>query len=237
MPNKTALQSAIIGHLHIMLTLVAIGITLIVGRWLDFKGILHRIAMPLMIVGTIVITFGALSVVWVEWAHTTIYVGSVGVLLAALMFVIYSWRMLIGERIAEQQIVKPSVWQKVKALVHDPLKFGVGWQMVFMNFTVSGVGIFMAVKLDEIIRVWPHREERITLTGHWHILAGLIATIILLYFADLSGLKGKARRWFGWTVIIMSDLAFGSVTIFSMKRLFVLGSGTARGGELDDAAD
>jgi hypothetical protein len=204
-----------------MLTLVAIGITLIVGRWLDFKGILHRIAMPLMIIGTIVITFGALSVVWVEWAHTTIYVGSVGVLLAALMFVIYSWRMLIRERIAEQEIVKPSVWQKVKALVHDPLKFGVGWQMVFMNFTVSGVGIFMAVKLDEIIRVWPHREERITLTGHWHILAGLIATIILLYFADLSGLKGKARRWFGWTVIIMSDLAFGSVTIFSMKRLFV----------------
>jgi len=221
MPNKTALQSAIIGHLHIMLTLVAIGITLIVGRWLDFKGILHRIAMPLMIVGTIVITFGALSVVWVEWAHTTIYVGSVGVLLAALMFVIYSWRMLIGERIAEQQIVKPFVWQKVKALLHDPLKFGVGWQMVFMNFTVSGVGIFMAVKLDEIIRIWPHREERITLTGHWHILAGLIATIILLYFADLSGLKGRARRWFGWTVIIMSDLAFGAVTIFSMKRLFV----------------
>jgi hypothetical protein len=109
----------------------------------------------------------------------------------------------------------------VKALLHDPLKFGVGWQMVFMNFTVSGVGIFMAVKLDEIIRVWPHREERITLTGHWHILAGLIATIILLYFADLSGLKGRARRWFGWTVIIMSDLAFGAVTIFSMKRLFV----------------
>lgn len=221
MPNKTALQKAIIGHLHIMLTLVAIGITLIVGRWLDFKGILHRIAMPLMIVGTIVITFGALSIVWVDWAHTTIYVGSVGVLLAALMFVIYSWRMLIQERIAEQEIVKPSVWQKVKALLHDPLKFGVGWQMVFMNFTVSGVGIFMAVKLNEIIRVWPHREERITLTGHWHILAALIATIILLYFADLSGLKGKARRWFGWTIIIMSDLAFGAVTIFSMKRLFV----------------
>ena len=221
MPNKTALQSAIIGHLHIMLTLVAIGITLIVGRWLKFKGILHRIAMPLMIGGTIVITFGALSVVWVEWAHTTIYVGSVGVMLAALMFVIFSWRQLIDERLTEQGIESPSFGQKIKALLHDPLKFGPGWQMVFMNFTVSGVGIFMAVKLDEIFRVWPHREERITLTGHWHILAGLIATIILFYYADLSGLKGKARRWFGWTLIVMSDLAFGAVTVFSMKRLFV----------------
>ena len=93
--------------------------------------------------------------------------------------------------------------------------------MVFMNFTVSGIGIFMAVKLDEIFRVWPHREERIILTGHWHILSGIIATIILLYYADLAGLKGRLRQWFGWTVIIASDLAFAAVTIFSMKRLFV----------------
>jgi large-conductance mechanosensitive channel len=218
-PFKTFLQKAIIGHLHIMLTLVAIAITLIVGRWLNFKGILHRIAMPLMIWGTVIITFGALSVVWVEWAHTTIYVGSVGVMLAALMFVIYSWDMLIKEGTAD--IVKPTGWQKFKALLRDPIKFGPGWQMVFMNFTVSGVGIFMAVKLTEIFRVWPHREERIILTGHWHILASLIATIILFYFADLSGLKGKARKWFGWTIIIMSNIAFASVTIFSMKRLFV----------------
>jgi hypothetical protein len=93
--------------------------------------------------------------------------------------------------------------------------------MVYMNFTVSGVGIFMAVKLDEIFRVWPAREERITLTGHWHILSGIIATIILFYFADLVGLKGKVRQWFGWIVILGSDLAFGAVTVFSMKRFFV----------------
>ena len=79
----------------------------------------------------------------------------------------------------------------------------------------------MAVKLDEIIRVWPHREERIILTGHWHILSGLIATIILFYFADLSGIKGKARKWFGWVLILGSNLAFGAVTVFSLKRLFV----------------
>ena len=222
LPNKTGLQMAIIGHLHIMLTLIAVGITLIVGRWLNFKGILHRIAMPLMIVGTIIITFGALSIVWLPWGHTTIYVGSVFVMLAALMFVIFSWDKLIKEGTAD--IKKPNFFQKMGALLRDPLKFGPGWQMVFMNFTVSGVGLFMAAKLNEIFRVWPHREERITLTGHWHILASLIATIILFYFADLSGLKGKARKWFGWVIIIMSDLAFGTATLFSMKRLFVVES-------------
>jgi len=220
-PEKSYLQKAIIGHLHIMLTLVAVALTLIVGRWMKFKGIYQKIAMPLMISGTIITTAGALSVVWLEWAHTTIYFGSTFILLAALMYVIYSWDKLIRDRVQELGLEKPSGWQKFKALIHDPLKFGSGWQMVFMNFTVSGIGIFMAVKLDEIFRVWPHREERIILTGHWHILSGLIATIILFYFADLSGLKGKARKWFGWLIIIGSDLAFGSVTIFSMKRLFV----------------
>ncbi len=224
-PSKTFLQKSIIGHLHIMLTLIAIGITLIVGRWQDFKGTLHKIAMPMMIVGTIIISLGAWSVVVVDWAHTIIYGGSVLVMLAALFFVIFSWRKLIRTGLEKRGITKARFGQKISALLEDPLKFGVGWQMVFMNFTVSGVGIFMAVKLDEIFRVWPAREERIVLTGHWHILSGIIATIILLYYADLAGMKGRARKIFGWSVIIFSDLAFAAVTIFSMKRLFVTESG------------
>jgi len=220
-PSKTLLQKSIIGHLHIMLTLVAIAITLIVGRWLDFKGILHKISMPLMIIGTIVISVGAWSVVLFSWAHTIIYVGSVFVLVAALMFVIYSWDMLIRTGLAERGDNKRGVGQKIRALLRDPLKFGVGWQMVFMNFTVSFVGIFMAAKLDEIFRIWPWRDERITLTGHWHVLSALIATIILLYYADMVGLKGRARKWFGWLIIIGSNVAFAATTIFSMKRLFV----------------
>ncbi len=220
-PHKTHLEHAIIGHLHIMLSLVAVAITLVVGRWLDFKGALHKWAMYLMIPGSIVLTIGALSIVWLPWAHNTIYVGSVGVMLAALLYVVYSWKKIIHDRIEELGIENPTFIQKLKAMLHDPLKFGPGWQMVFMNFTVSGVGIFMAIKLEKIFRVWPAREERITLTGHWHILAALIATIIVMYYADLSGMKGKVRKWFGWILLIASDIAFASATIFSMKRLFV----------------
>jgi len=61
----------------------------------------------------------------------------------------------------------------------------------------------------------------VTLTGHWHILAGIIATIILLYYADLAGVKGRIRQWFGWIVIIASDAAFAATTLFSTKRIFV----------------
>ncbi len=221
-PVKNGLQLAVIGHLHIMLTLIGIALTLIVGRWFDFKGTPHKVAMPLMILGTIIVTLGVWLVVpFEEIAHYIIYAGSVVVMPAALLLVIYGWRKLIRERLAEQKIARANFAQGLRALVHDPLKFGALWQMVYMNFVVTFVGIFMAIRLDAIIRRWPLREEQATLTGHWHILSGIIATIILFYYADMIGLKGRVRRWFGWLIIVFSDIAFAAVTVFEIKRLLV----------------
>lgn len=220
-PEKTTLQFSIIGHLHIMLALIAIMLTLIIGRWLDFKGVLHKIAMPLMILGTLVLNLGVWGVVTPlePVAHMIIYVGATPSMLAALMLVIFGWDKLIRQGVAG--INKPNGWQKLTALVKDPLRFGPLWQMVFMNFTVSGIGILFAVKLDEIFRLWAAREERIELTGHWHILAGIIGTIILLYYGDMVGLQGRQRKWYGWGIILLSDLAFASVTVYEIKRLFI----------------
>jgi hypothetical protein len=220
-PEKSTLEYSIIGHLHIMLALIAVMITLIIGRWLDFKGILHKIAMPLIILGTIVLNLGVWGVVTPlePVAHMIIYVGATPAMLGALMLVIFGWDKLIREGVAG--IVRPTFFQKIGALLRDPLRFGPLWQMVFMNFTVSGIGIFMAVRLDEVFRVWPAREERIELTGHWHVLSAIIATIILLYYGDMIGLKGRVRRLYGWAIILLSDLAFASATVFEMKRLLV----------------
>lgn len=220
-PEKTVLDLSVIGHLHIMLALIAIMITLIIGRWLNFKGILHKIAMPLIILGTIVLNLGVWGVVTPlePIAHMIIYIGATPAMLGALMLVIFGWDKFIRGGVAG--LKKPTFWQKLGALVRDPLKFGPLWQMVFMNFTVSGVGILMAVRLDIIFRVWPAREERIELTGHWHVLSAILATIILLYYGDMIGLKGKLRKFYGWAIIILSDIAFASVTIFEMKRLFI----------------
>jgi hypothetical protein len=220
-PEKTTLEYSVIGHLHIMLALIAIMITLIVGRWLNFRGILHKIAMPLMITGTIVLNLGVWGVVTPlePVAHMIIYVGATPSMLAALLLLIWSWNKLIRDGTAH--LPKPGFGQKIGALLRDPLKFGSTWQMLFMNFTTSGIGIFMAVRLDEIFRVWPAREERIELTGHWHVLSAIIATIILLYYGDIVGLKGKIRQWYGWSIIVLSDIAFAAVTVFEMKRLFI----------------
>ena len=221
LPEKTTMQYSIIGHLHIMLALIAIMITLIIGRWLNFKGILHKIAMPLMILGTIVLNLGVWGVATPlePIAHMIIYVGATPSMVAALLLLIWSWDKLIKEGTAH--LKKPNFIQKLAALVHDPLKFGPTWQMLFMNFTTSGIGIFMAIKLDEIFRLWPAREERIELTGHWHALSAIIATIILMYYGDMIGLKGKIRQLYGWSIIFFSDVALAGVTVFEMKRLFI----------------
>lgn len=220
-PEKTTMEYSVIGHLHIMLALICVMITLIIGRWLNFKGILHKFAMPLMILGTIVLNLGVWGVVTPlePIAHMIIYVGATPSMFAALLLLIWSWAKLIREGTAH--IKKPNLGHKLSALVRDPLQFGPTWQMLFMNFTTSGIGIFMAVKLDEIFRVWPAREERIELTGHWHVLSAIVATIILMYYGDMIGLKGRIRQLYGWAIIILSDIAFAAVTVFEMKRLFI----------------
>jgi hypothetical protein len=221
-PFKSPLQLAIIGHLHIMLTLIAVALLLILGRWFDFKGRLHKIAMPLLIVGTLIITAGVWSVVpYDAIAHIIINIGSLPVLLASALLVFFGWRKLIRERLTEQGIVRGSLGQRLSALLHDPLRFGQLWQMVYIHFTVTAVGIFMAIRLDKVIRAWPAREERIALTGHWHMLSGIIATMILLLYADMVGLKGRVRQIFGWVVVAASNIAFAAVTLFETKRLYV----------------
>ena len=221
LPEKTTMEYSIIGHLHIMLALICIMITLIIGRWLNFKGGWHKAAMPLMILGCIVLNLGVWGVVTPlePVAHMIIYVGATPSMLAALFLLIWSWGKLIREGTAD--IAKPTLAQKLRALLRDPLRFGPTWQMLFMNFTTSGIGIFMAVRLDEVFRIWPAREERIELTGHWHVLSAIVATIILMYYGDMIGLKGKIRQWYGWLIIVLSDIAFGAVTLFEMKRLFI----------------
>ncbi len=220
-PEKSVFEYSIIGHLHIMLALIAVMITLIVGRWLNFKGPWQKLAMPLMILGTVVLNLGVWGVVTPlePIAHTVIYIGATPSMLAALFLLIWSWNHLV--RTGTAQLARPSIAQKLAALVRDPLKFGPTWQMLYMNFTTSGIGIFMAVRLDEIFRVWPAREERIELTGHWHALSAIIATIILFYYGDMIGLKGRIRQLYGWAIIVFSDLALAAVTVFEMKRLIV----------------
>jgi hypothetical protein len=118
LPEKTTMQYSVIGHLHIMLALIAIMITLIIGRWLNFKGIWHKLAMPLMILGTIVLNLGVWGVVTPlePVAHMIIYVGATPSMLAALFLLIWDWNKLIKDGTANLR--KPNFLQKLGAMAN-----------------------------------------------------------------------------------------------------------------------
>ena len=220
-PEKTTMEYSVIGHLHIMLALIAIMITLIIGRWLNFKG--HP-AQDCHAAD--------------DHRHDCAQSGGVGRGHAARTDRPHDHLrrrnafdaggaaaadLEMGQADPRGHGTSPetNVRAEDQRAGARPARFGPTWQMLFMNFTTSGIGIFMAIRLDEIFRVWPAREERIELTGHWHVLSAIIATIILLYYGDMIGLKGKVRQWYGWSIIVLSDIAFAAVTVFEMKRLFI----------------
>ncbi|MGQ9665767.1 MAG: hypothetical protein ACUVWB_00505 [Anaerolineae bacterium] len=208
-------ELAVIAHLHIMLALIDVAIFLLIVRRFDLKGPLHKLAMPLTIAGTIVLSAGAWSVMlWEDIAHKIIYFGSTFLLLAALLMTIAGISAVIRRQAEQRGWRRPTAGQKLRALLADPLHFGPFFQMIWLQPVMVFPGIYTAVKLDEIYRTWPFEAERRILVGHWHILATLSATIMLLLVADRLRLSGRLRQWVGWGTVIGSDLAFAAGAVY-----------------------
>ncbi len=208
-------ERAVIAHLHIMLALIDAAIFLLIVRRFDLKGRLHKIAMPLTIVGTVVLSAGAWSVMlWEGVAHKIIYVGSTLLLFAALLMTIAGIAAVIRRQTAARGWHRPSAGQRLRALLADPLHFGPFFQMIWLQPVMVFPGLYTAVKLDEIYRTWPFEAERRILVGHWHILATLSATIMFLLVADRLRLAGRLRQWVGWGIIVGSDLAFTAGVVY-----------------------
>ncbi len=207
-------QLAVIAHLHIVLALIDVAILLLIVRAFDMKGGWHKAAMPLIIVGTIVMSFGCWGVMlWEDIAHDIIYAGSSLVLLGALFVVIDGIGVLIREQLAEMGIQKATFGQKMKALVRDPLRFGYFFQIIWVQFVMVFPGLYTAVKLD-MFRSWPLEDEKRILTGHWHILATASAVIMVLMVADRLKESGWMRQLLGWGLLFGANLAFTAATFY-----------------------
>jgi hypothetical protein len=207
-------ELAVISHLHIMLALIDVAIFLLVVRRFDLKGVLHKVAMPLTILGTLVMALGCWSVlVWERIAHTIIYAGSSLVLLGALLMTIAGLDQLIKIRLNERQVTRPTLGQKLGALLHNPLHFGLFFQMIWLQVVMVFPGLYTAAKLDEIFRVWPLEAERRILTGHWHILATVSAVLMVLLVADRLNVRGWMRHVLGWGMLLGANLAF-TIAVF-----------------------
>ncbi|MGD1993225.1 MAG: hypothetical protein PVI59_08540 [Anaerolineae bacterium] len=211
-------QRAIIAHLHIMLTLVDVALLLIIARTFGLRGRARRIAYPLIIFGQTVTSFATWSVMIIEEiAHKIINVGALFLLAAGVLVAVWGLGQLMRKRLAEQGSERASLGQRIAALLGDPVRLGICFQLIFVNLVVTGPGIYVALNLDRYRQPAYLEVERTIAVGHWHVLATLSAVIALLLVVDRLQVRGLMRQLVGWGTLIGSTLAFVFVQFYMFR--------------------
>jgi hypothetical protein len=211
----TAFQLMIIAHLHIMLTLIDVTILLVIIRAYRVQRWVHKLAVPLTLVGTAIVTFATWSVIGWEGAHKIINIGSAFLLPGAILVAIWGFAALIRHRIGEE---RASLGQKSRALLADPVRFGIFFELLFVNLVVTVPGVFVAFNLETYRSPAYLAAERTILVGHWHILATLSAVIVLFLIADRLAARGWLRQLFGWGLLLGSTLAFVFANVYMFRQ-------------------
>jgi hypothetical protein len=211
----TTFELMIIAHLHIMLTLIDVMILLLVIRIYRVEGRVHKIAVPLTIIGTIIVTFATWSVIGWEAAHKVINVGSAFLLPGAILVAVWGFVTLIRENTEGGQA---GLGQRFRALLRDPVRFGIFYLLIFVNFVVTVPGVYVAFNLETYRQPAYLAVERTILVGHWHILATLSAVIVLFLIADRLGTGGLMRKLVGWGLLMGSTLSFVFVNVYMFRQ-------------------
>ncbi len=201
----TLFELMIIAHLHIMLTLIDVMILLLVIRTYRVRGLVHKIVVPLTILGTIVISWATWSVMFWEGAHKVINIGSSLLLPGAIMVAIWGWAKMAREG---------GSW---RAILRDPVRFGIFFELIFVNVVVTVPGVYTAINLETFRQEAYLAVERTILVGHWHVLATLSAVIVLFLIADRLGTRGRLRQVIGWGMLVGSSLAFVFVNLYMFR--------------------
>ena len=211
----TIFELMIIAHLHIMLTLIDVMILLIVIRTYRVEGRAHKLAVPLTIVGTIIVTFATWSVIGWEGAHKVINIGSAFLLPGAFLVAIWGFARLVREGVGDGPA---RAGQKLRALLSDPVRFGIFFELIFVNVVVTVPGVYVAFNLETYRTPAYLAVERTILVGHWHVLATLSAVIALLLIADRLGTRGWVRQVVGWGLLAGSTLSFLFVNLYMFRQ-------------------
>jgi hypothetical protein len=212
-------QRAIIAHLHIMLTLIDVALLLVVARSVGLRGRAHKAAMWLIVTGTTVVSFATWSVMVIEEiAHKIVNVGAALLLPGAVIVAVYGFAGLVRERLGEHGMETATPGRRLRALVADPVRFGILFELIFVNLVVTLPGVYVAFSLQTYRQPAYLEVERTILVGHWHVLATLSAVIALFLVVDRLGVRGLLRQVVGWGVLAGSTLAFVAVQFTMFRR-------------------
>lgn len=212
-------QRAIIAHLHIMLTLIDVALLLIVARAFDLRGRARRIVYPLVIIGTTITTVATWGVMVIEEiAHKIINFGAFFLLAGGGIVAVWGFIQLIREHVGAREPTNRRLVRQVKALLSDPVRFGMLFELIFVNLVVTGPGVYVAFNLEKYRQPAYLEVERTIAVGHWHVLATLSAVIALFLVMDRLRVRGFLRQVVGWGVLVGSTLAFFFVQFYMFRQ-------------------
>lgn len=211
-------KEMVVSHLHIMLALLAGMVMLLSMRYVDMKGKAAAWANILYTPGVIILSVGAWLVItpW-EYAHVVINVGAGFLLMVGAIIAIYGWRTIAIEKLG-LEYSNATLTSKLTSIFKDPVKFGLYFQLVWVNIVSTFPGVFVAINLDERYRTEAYTEIEYSFNvGHWHILATLIGVMVLLMITDEFNIQGAYRIVIGWTATIGSIVGFGAALVYILR--------------------
>jgi hypothetical protein len=106
----------------------------------------------------------------------------------------------------------------LRALFRDPIRFGIFFELIFVNLVVTVPGVYVAFHLETYRLPAYLAVERTILVGHWHVLATLSAVVVLFLIADRLGTRGWVRQVVGWGLLVGSTLAFVFVNVYMFRQ-------------------
>jgi hypothetical protein len=192
----------IVGHLHIQLAQSAAMVMLVAFRTSKMSGKLYKYILLFTPIGVITLSYGA----WVL-NHYIIWVGAgiliLGTLTMSIVGLKNTIRGVLGERYDSA-----SRGEKLRALVSEPVKMSYYYLLMIAQLLVFPQ-IYVGLFTDEYYRLHAMTTLEYNFNvAHWHQLAVMISVALMVHAIDFFGVKGRLKKFLGWTFFIGFTLTF-----------------------------
>ena len=207
-------EEFIVSHLHIQLSLLAAMVTMIGYKISEIKGRVYHYMLFACPIGIVTISYGA----WVL-NHYLIWVGAGILILCTVALSLHGLREISKDHLGENY-ESASKGQKVKSIVKDPTLFTLYFIFLYAQIVVTICGIIVGLKTREVYRLheWVDVEYDFNV-GHWHLLAVLLATLVLLIAINhfKKEMTVKSRKFSGFFLFFGGFVAFSAGNLYMMR--------------------
>ncbi len=206
-------EEFIVSHLHIQLSLTGAMITMIGYKISKIKGRVYHFMLFLNPIGIITISYGA----WVL-NHYLIWVGAGILIICTILLSIHGLYMISREHFGDDFKSK-TFMEKVKGSVKDPVLFTLYYVFLYAQIVVTICGISVGLRTRHIFRAHEYVDIEYDFNvGHWHLLAVLLATLVILIAINhFQKEESLVKTIAAWTIYVGSFIAFTFANVYMMR--------------------